>query len=172
MENEPDIYQGLRQFRRTLDQTVAVLGFLLDNGDLSGQTTPDEIKQIVEVWTDINFIVGNHLASDELPKGIKRMDAKATMYGAVSAINSGFDSILTALQTLHGQEAISADYMQEQMEMAEELRAGINTKVTGNRHRTEAEDWHRFGQMRKTTEKRLLGKEANGNLPQVKPKQE
>lgn len=96
------------------------------------------------------------------------MDAKATMYGAISAINSGFDSILTALQTLHGQEAISADYMQEQMEIAEELRAGINTTVTGNRHRTEAEDWHRFGKLRATTEKRLKGEDISGSLPQGK----
>jgi hypothetical protein len=45
---EPEIYEGLRQFRRVLDQTVAVLNFLLDNRDFEQGTTPEEIKGLID----------------------------------------------------------------------------------------------------------------------------
>lgn len=172
--SEPDIYSGLRQFRRTLDQTAAVLRYLLDNGEFHQEPMPtaEEIAGFVNLWEEINFIVGNHLASDEPMKGQMQTDKKAEIYNAVAAINSAFGAILSALQTLQGQGIITADYLQEKTEQTEELRAGINSHILSHRQESESEDWYKFGELRKTTEKRLLGEEANGDLPQVQPKQE
>ena len=93
------------------------------------------------------------------------MDIKAQIYSDMSALNSGFAAILTSLKALQEKGVISADYLQQQRELAEELRAGINTAVMNKRQESEAEDWHDFGKMRETTEKRLRGEQTIEGLP-------
>lgn len=171
---EPETYEGLRQFRRMLDQTVAVLRYLLDNGDFHQEPMPtaEEIEGFVNLWEEINFIVGNQLASDEPQKGDNRLDKKAGIYNAFATINESFGAILVSLRILRDEGVITNDYLQQQTEMVEEIRAGINSAVMNRREHVESEDWHQFGSMRKTTEKKLRGEDSNGDLPQVQPNQE
>lgn len=170
---EPDIYKSLRQFRRILDRTVAVLDYLLDNGDLDGSSTPEEIRGYVDLWAEINAAVGNHLASDEPMKGMKQMaNVKGKIYNTFAAMNCSFDTITDALRSLHEEKVISAEYLKQQTEITEELRAGINHYIVNKREETEAADWYRFGQMRETTEKKLSSEQAIEGLPQAADKDE
>jgi hypothetical protein len=148
---DPEIYAGLRQFRRTLDQTVAVLDYLLDNGDFDGNVTPEEIKGLVELWAEINTAVGNHLASDELPRG---NPMKSEIYNALSAINRGADLQLESLAVLQTEGKLPSDYVEYQRQIIEETRSGINSRIHNVLGANEDEDWHRFEQLRLETEAR------------------
>lgn len=99
------------------------------------------------------------------------MDKKAKIYHSVAALNESFNTILLSLAILQAEEVISAEYLQEQTELVEELRAGVNTTVTIKRHSSEAEDWHYFGKMREATEKRLRGKNSIEGRPLSKASQ-
>jgi hypothetical protein len=153
---EPKIYSGLRQFRRTLDQAVAVLNYLLDNGDFHQERmrTPEEIEGCVNLWEEINFIVGNRLASDEPPRG---NPMKSEIYNALAAINRGADLQLDSLAILQTEGKLPPDYVEYQRQIIEETRSGINSRIHDVLGANEDEDWHRFEQLRLGTEARLRG---------------
>lgn len=80
---------------------------------------------------------------------------KADIYNSLATINRGFDAALDSLTMLQQQEILTADYVQQMMAIAEELRAGINFIVMQNLETREEADWAHFGKMRVNAEARL-----------------
>ena len=80
---------------------------------------------------------------------------KSEIYNALAAINRGFDVMLESLTILETEGLLSADYLQQQREIAEEVRAGLNHTVLGKMLVREEDDWAHFGKMRVATEARL-----------------
>jgi len=80
---------------------------------------------------------------------------KADIYNSLAAINHSFDVTLESLKVLQQEGVITADYVQQQMEIAEELRAGINALVLNKLQTREIDDRVHFGEMRVNTEARL-----------------
>jgi hypothetical protein len=161
---EPKIYESLRQFRRTLDQTVAVLDYLLDNDCLN--VPHDEIKAAVELWAEINFAVGNRLASDEPNTGATM---KSETYNALAGLNRGADMMLESLTILQQEGVWDADYVQQQREILEHHRAGMNRLAHNRLQSRETEDELDYGKMRETTARRLKGEQTVEGLPSDPP---
>ena len=80
---------------------------------------------------------------------------KSEIYNALAAINRGFDVTLESLTILKAEGVLTAEYVQQQTEVAEELRAGLNHMILDKLQSREREDWARFGKMRLTTEATL-----------------
>jgi hypothetical protein len=95
---------------------------------------------------------------------IECMTMKAETYNALAAINRGFDVTLESLTILQQNDVLSADYVQQQTEMVEEVRAGMNHMILSKLEAREETDWACWGKLRLETEGRL--REANeGNRP-------
>lgn len=80
---------------------------------------------------------------------------KTEIYNALAAINRGFDATLESLKTLHNEGVLTAEYLHQQTEITEEVRAGINHMILGQLEAREEEDWTHFGKMRSATDARL-----------------
>lgn len=80
---------------------------------------------------------------------------KAEIYNALAAINRSFAVTLESLTILKTEGVLSADYVQQQAEITEEIRAGLNHMILEKLKRREREDWEHFGKMRTETEARL-----------------
>lgn len=80
---------------------------------------------------------------------------KAEIYNALAALNRGFEVALESLTILQQEGVISADYLQQQREIAEEIRAGTNSVIINRLQGREVEDREHFGKMRIATEARL-----------------
>lgn len=80
---------------------------------------------------------------------------KAEIYNALAALNRGFDVALESLTILQQEGVISADYVQKQREIAEEVRAGMNTVIINRLQAREVEDREHYAKMRIATEARL-----------------
>ena len=80
---------------------------------------------------------------------------KAGTYDALAAINRSFDVTLESLTTLEHEGVVTSDYVQQQREIAEEFRAGINQMLLNSLETRERDDRDHFGKMRANTEARL-----------------
>jgi len=80
---------------------------------------------------------------------------KADIYNSLAAINHSFDVTLESLKALQQEGVVTAEYLQQQMEIAEELRAGINALILNRLQTREIDDRDHFGTMRIATETRL-----------------
>jgi len=80
---------------------------------------------------------------------------KAGIYDALAALNRGFDMTLESLKVLQQEGVVTSEYVQQQMEITEENRAGINALILNRLETRERDDCDHFGKMRVTTEARL-----------------
>jgi len=80
---------------------------------------------------------------------------KSEIYNALATLNRGFDAALESLTVLQQEGVITAEYVQQQMEITEEVRAGINQVLLNRLETRERDDREHYGQMRTTTESRL-----------------
>lgn len=80
---------------------------------------------------------------------------KAEIYNALAALNRGFDVALESLTILQQEGVISADYLQQQREIGEEIRAGMNSVIINRLQTREVEDREHYAKMRIATEGRL-----------------
>jgi len=80
---------------------------------------------------------------------------KAGIYDALAAINRSFDVALESLTTVQQEGIVTADYVQQQREIAEEFRAGINQVLLNKLETRESDDRDHFAKMRANTEARL-----------------
>jgi len=80
---------------------------------------------------------------------------KAEIYNALATLNQGFDFALESLTILEHEGVITVEYVQQQTEAAETLRAGINSVIVNRLYTREVADREHFDQMRSKTEERL-----------------
>jgi len=80
---------------------------------------------------------------------------KAGIYDALATINRSFDVTLESLAILQNEGVLTAEYVQQQREVTEEIRAGINSLVLNKLETRERDDRDHFGKMRSATESRL-----------------
>jgi hypothetical protein len=80
---------------------------------------------------------------------------KAEIYNALAAINRSFDVTLESFKILKDEGVLAADYIQQQTEVAEELRSILNYMVLDVLRAREREDRDHWGAMRRSTEGRL-----------------
>lgn len=66
---------------------------------------------------------GGGLGCNSILEAIKNL----VIYDALAALNRGFDAALESLTILQQGGVISADYVQQQREIAEGVRAGMNS---------------------------------------------
>ena len=80
---------------------------------------------------------------------------KSEIYNALASLNRGFDVALEALKVLQQEQVLTAEYVQDQTVLAEELRAGLNHRTTEKLNAREAQDWGHFGKLRTAIEERM-----------------
>ena len=80
---------------------------------------------------------------------------KATIYDALAGLNRSFDAVLESLTILQNEGVVAADYVQQQTEIAEEIRANINALILNKLQARENDDREHFAMMRSATEARL-----------------
>lgn len=80
---------------------------------------------------------------------------KSEIYGALAAINRSFDVVLESFTILQTEDVLTADYIRQQKEIAEELRPGINHAILEKMLAREEDDWAHFGKLKIATEARL-----------------
>ena len=82
-------------------------------------------------------------------------DIKAEIYNALAGLNRGFDMALESLAILWQEGVVTTDYVQQQTEAIELLRAGINSLILGKLEAREIEDREHYGKMHTATEAQL-----------------
>ena len=80
---------------------------------------------------------------------------KSEIYNALAAINRGFDMTLESFAVLQQAGVLDTAYVQQQTEITEEIRAGLNHMILDKMESREEDDWANFGKMRRDTEARL-----------------
>ena len=65
-----------------------------------------------------------------------------------AAINQGFSAVPDNLETLRDLGVITAEYVEYQHVMVEELRAGINSMILNKQQAHELEDRDHYGRMK------------------------
>jgi hypothetical protein len=80
---------------------------------------------------------------------------KSEIYNVLAAINRSFDVTLESLTILKNEGVLTVDYVAEHTELAEELRAKINSMILNKLQFREVEDREHFGTMLRATEMRL-----------------
>ena len=88
---------------------------------------------------------------------------KSEFYNALASLNRYFDAAVESLMILKAEGVLAEEYVQQQTEIMEELRAGINHMILDKLEGREAEDWAHYGQMRSATEMRLKLFQEQGN---------
>lgn len=73
---------------------------------------------------------------------------KSEIYHAIASINRSFDVTLESLTILKNEGVVNADYVQQQTEITQEIRAAINQLVLSNLEEREDEDRDHWGKMR------------------------
>jgi len=82
---------------------------------------------------------------------------KAESYDALATLNRSFDAVLESMKTLHQEGVLSADFVEDQTVVTEELRAVINFMIAQRFTSRESEDCDHFSKMRiKIEERRKL----------------
>jgi len=82
-------------------------------------------------------------------------DMEAEIYNALAGLNRGFDMALESLAILWQEGVVTTDYVQQQTEAIELLRAGINSLILGKLEAREIEDREHYGKMHTATEAQL-----------------
>ena len=90
---------------------------------------------------------------------------KAEAYNALACLNRSFDVVLESMNVLQQEGVLSADFVQDQTIVAEELRAVINFMIVQKFTRRESEDCDHFGKMRENIEKERRGEQNTSNPP-------
>lgn len=90
---------------------------------------------------------------------------KSETYDALADFNRGIDVALESLTALAKKGVWSADYADQQREIFEQHRAGVNRRAHNKLQANVAEDENHFAKMRKTTEKRMRGEQTVEGLP-------
>jgi predicted nucleotidyltransferase len=80
---------------------------------------------------------------------------KTETYNALAAINRGFDMTLESLTILKQEGILTAEYVQQQTEIAEELRASLNHMILDKLEDRELDDRDHYAKMRSATEASL-----------------
>lgn len=80
---------------------------------------------------------------------------KFETYNALASFNRCIDAALESLVLLEQEGIWNADYVQQQREILEQHRAGINGVVHNKLQTRERDDEEHFGKMRAATEARL-----------------
>ena len=88
---------------------------------------------------------------------------KSETYNALASLNRGFDAAVESLMVLKAEGVLAQEYVQQQTEIAEELRAGINHMILDKVKSREAEDWAHYGQMRLASEMHLKSSQEQGD---------
>ena len=91
---------------------------------------------------------------------------KAAAYDALASLKRSFDAALESMKILHQEGVLSADFVQDQTVVTEELRAVINFMIAQRFASRESEDCDHFGKMRENIEKRRRGKQTIKGLQQ------
>ena len=82
---------------------------------------------------------------------------KYPIYQALFNLNTAFQTIAFEIERLDDYEAVSLNTLRLYRAQAEELRAGINHRVTGVLLTREERDWYRYGKTRIAQDKYLKG---------------
>lgn len=85
---------------------------------------------------------------------------KSETYNALAALNRGSDLMLESLKILQQEGIWSAEYVQQQTEILEQHRAGMNRFAHNKLQSRETEDEDHYSKMRETTAKRLRGEQT------------
>ena len=80
---------------------------------------------------------------------------KFPVYQALFNLNAAFQTIAFEIERLDDYEAVPLDTLRRYRTQAEELRAGINHRVTGVLIAREERDWAHYGRLRIAQEKHL-----------------
>jgi len=80
---------------------------------------------------------------------------KSEIYHALATLNRGFDAALESVTILQQEGVVTAGYVQQKTEIAEEMRAGLNHLILNKLGIRERDDLDHYGKMRITTEARL-----------------
>lgn len=80
---------------------------------------------------------------------------KSEIYNALAAMNRSFDVMLESLTILKQEGVLTGDYVQQQTETAEEIRAGLNHAIWEKMELIEQKDWAEYGKKRIEGEMRL-----------------
>lgn len=82
---------------------------------------------------------------------------KSETYNAHAGLNRGCDVMLESLAILKEQGVVTADYVQQQLEILEETRSAMNGHIHNVMQTRERDDQDHYGKMRETTARRLRG---------------
>jgi hypothetical protein len=80
---------------------------------------------------------------------------KSEIYNALASLNRSFDVIRESIVILQQEGVVSTAYLQQQAEITEEVRAGINSVIHNKLQTRELEDREHYAKMRSATEIRL-----------------
>jgi hypothetical protein len=80
---------------------------------------------------------------------------KDEIYNALAALNRGFGMVLESLKMLQEEGVVTADYVQRQTVLAQELRAGMNQVLLNKLETRERDDRDHFSKMRVNDEARM-----------------
>ena len=80
---------------------------------------------------------------------------KSEIYNALAGFNRGIDVALESLIILEHEGIWNGDYVQQQREILEQHRAGVNRLAHNKLQTREGDDEEHFAKMRATTEARL-----------------
>lgn len=90
---------------------------------------------------------------------------KSETYNALAALNRGADLMLESLTILQQEGIWDEDYVQQQREILEHCRAGMNRRAHNRLQTRETEDELDYGKMAETTARRLKGEQTVEGLP-------
>jgi hypothetical protein len=80
---------------------------------------------------------------------------KSEIYNALAVMNRGCGMVLESIEALQKQGLWNADYVQQQREILEQHRAGMNRLAHNKLQARETEDEDYYSKMRQTTERLL-----------------
>src|SRR5689334_19138447 len=84
-------------------------------------------------------------------------EVKADIYEGLAVINRAFQQIIGTIGKLQMEGVISADYVQDQEIIANDLWARMNTHLLAKINERELDDRNHYGKMRATMERRIRG---------------
>lgn len=87
---------------------------------------------------------------------------KCETYNAQAGLNRGCDLMLESLTILKEQGVITMDYVQQQLEILEEIRSGMNRHLHNILQSRERDDENHYGKMRENTALRLREQVSEG----------
>ena len=86
-------------------------------------------------------------------------ETKAEIFEALAVINRAFQQIIGAMAKLEAKGMVSADFVQDQEIITNDLWARINCQILAGVTESETEDRNHYGKMRATLERRIRGRQ-------------